>query len=126
MAIVLEDSHVETLKSILRKLPQDNDDVIRMTSIIDMQSEYFPLTSVHREDVVETIPTYHIPAEQINDYEKFVMSRITDDQMEMIADRLTTAYLDNGYWEDLDIIVEDHLELGDIDGDWEDLEEMEA
>lgn len=51
----------------------------------------FKITSVHRDDVRAA---------------GFKKKKITDDQMQEIADKMRGAYLNNGYWTDLEIIAE--------------------
>jgi len=58
----------------------------------------FPITSVCREDLLS------------NGYTKKEISKITDDQMEKIADKMSDYYSDSGYWEHLESACEYVLE----------------
>lgn len=55
---------------------------------------YFPITSVSRDDLAGR---------------GFDVSKIDDWMMEEIADKMSNAYLDSGYWIDLDMITEDRV-----------------
>ena len=52
----------------------------------------FPITSVHRDDLAS---------------QGFDASKVTDDQMADIADKMQDAYCDDAFWVELDTIADD-------------------
>lgn len=58
--------------------------------------EYFEVVSVSRADL---------------EMRGFDTSNVTDEQMEILAIKMGSAYLDDGYWVDLEIIANDYLEI---------------
>ena len=57
-----------------------------------MREGYFKVTYVHRNDL-ETIG--------------FNLNNVTDDQMEELAEKMGSAYTENNFWIDLDILATD-------------------
>ncbi|MFR9546014.1 MAG: hypothetical protein SNJ29_10610 [Rikenellaceae bacterium] len=64
-------------------------------SEIKGQLSYFPITFLHRDD----LSSRGFDAEEVDDC-----------TMKEIAEKMGSAYQDNGYWIDLDIIAEDRVE----------------
>ena len=67
------------------------------------KKEYFPITSLHRDDIkqvaIESMdPIFQSTIERIID-------NITDEQMQTFADELGEAYMDLGYWEVIEEIT---------------------
>lgn len=53
---------------------------------------FFTITSVHRDDLKD---------------KGFDVSKVDDATMEQLARKMSEAYVENGFWVDLDIIAED-------------------
>jgi len=77
---------------------------------------YFQVTAVHREDI------------NMLGYDT---SNISDAEMEHLAGKMASAYISNGFWIDLPILVEDYLNIqptdlcyvcGEIDANCKDLD----
>jgi hypothetical protein len=64
---------------------------IMPNALIKPREGYFPITSIHRMDL-----------EQVG----FDAAQVDDQTMMQIADKMAQAYLNNGFWTDLDIIAE--------------------
>ena len=60
-------------------------------TLIKPKEGYFPITTVHRMDLEQA---------------GFDAAKVDDWTMMEIADKMAQAYLDNGFWIDLDIIAE--------------------
>jgi hypothetical protein len=58
---------------------------------IKLKEGYFPITSIHRTDLEQA---------------GFDAAQVDDRTMMQIADKMAQAYLNNGFWTDLDIIAE--------------------
>lgn len=56
------------------------------------QREYFPITSVSREDL------------ELQDFDP---SNVTDDTMQELAEKMGESYTENSFWIDLEIIATD-------------------
>jgi len=69
--------------------------------MVDM-AKMFPLTSICRDDVAMVLG-------------KEKAEKLVDWDMKRLAEKMTNAYLENGYWVDLQIIVEYILEEKDKD-----------
>lgn len=65
---------------------------------------FFPITSVHRDDIKEAV---RLTDEQV--------ARITDDMMREIAQKMADDYLEQLYWEHLPVIAEYVAEREGID-----------
>ena len=84
-------------------LSSDNDTIKRNAVAIltilqnnptkDRQQEYFPITSVHRNDL---------------DGLGYDTSKVDDGTMTELASKMADAYCDNGFWIDLPIIADHH------------------
>jgi hypothetical protein len=53
--------------------------------------DYFKITSVHRDDL---------------EHRGFDTSNVDDATMEKLADKMSDAYLDGSFWEDLELIAD--------------------
>jgi hypothetical protein len=60
-------------------------------SLIKPKKGYFPITSVHRLDLEQA---------------GFDAAVVDDDTMTEMAEKMAQAYLDNGFWIDLEVIAE--------------------
>jgi hypothetical protein len=60
-------------------------------ALIKPKEGYFPITSIHRMDLEQA---------------GFDAAQVDDRTMMEIADKMAQAYLNNGFWADLDIIAE--------------------
>ena len=58
------------------------------------KSKYFPITSVHRDDLEEC---------------GFDSSKVDDVTMERLARKMADAYIESSFWDDLEIIADDVL-----------------
>lgn len=67
-------------------------------SVVPPKGGYFPITAVHRFDVMDALF-----GKEVFDLE------ITDDDMLEIAEKMGEAYVDTNYWSDLKIIASDVL-----------------
>jgi len=75
---------IDTLKSTIRESDSNG---------------YFEVTSVHRGDL-----------EAIG----YNTSKITDSEMFYLAKKMAAAYVENGFWQDLEILAETYMEDGTL------------
>lgn len=69
----------------------DEECVIRLWRVSEGDEGFFPITSVHRDDL---------------EARGFDVSEVDDATMEKLADKMEQAYLDSNYWTDLEYIAE--------------------
>ena len=79
---------LEYFKNIPNPTPQEDKLRLRMESEV----MYFNITSVSHDDVCER---------------GYDASKISDAQMERLADKMADCYCDNGFWIDLDILLDE-------------------
>lgn len=68
------------------------------------KNELFPVTHIHRQDIQHALG--------LSDE---ATKKITKDQLEAIADKMGEAYLDSGFWIDLECISKDILNESESD-----------
>ena len=56
----------------------------------EINNQYFPITSVHRDDLSD----------------KFDTSDVDDDTMRRLADKMADAYMESVFWTDLEILAD--------------------
>ncbi len=84
------DAFVAHLDFLMDEIPETEE-----VSDVSLPQEFFEIASVSREDL---------------EAKGYDTSNVTDAQMRQVARRLGDAYVENGFWIDLEIIA-DHLEI---------------
>jgi len=69
----------------------------------------FVITSVCKADIL-SLQKQDKNGNVISKFKKSHITKLTESDMKQIASKLADAYCDNGFWIDLDIIVEYYLE----------------
>jgi len=96
-------NYKETLETIYQMLQPENIEQVKVKDIetlvettLKENKEYFVITSVHRDDL---------------EYLGFDVSKVGDEIMHKLAEKMADAYCEFGFWESLEALAEDYFEL---------------
>ena len=84
------------------KIEKPSEEETKLLADLTAELPFFPITSVSRDDLLS---------------EGFDISDVSDSDMEALARKMGDSCCDNGYWESLDIIANQYLDIPKIDED---------